>query len=931
MPVFCWVCLLLFFLAPSVRGQELLDLVGLFGRQMVGNEGARLKQHIDSIDFQFAMTVSENAGFFDVQNKGEYKAGFLADFKTAGQKSLIEIARDSLEFGLGQYGIRRYKKAEESFQRAKRLLEQANATDHIVYLRIVSSLGLAYLVQGRWLEAEKNIAWSVEKSKNTLGKQSAAYIANLNNQAKLHQALGKYNEAEQEFEEAIKLSESLFGGSMQTAIVTNNAAMLAGVLGRNELAIGKMNEAINYSIKGQKKIIEGQSFDNRRFRLNLGTLLLAQGKLTEAENIFLLIKKEADNRGQTKSQEYGTLLNLMGVLYLQMGNNEKVEEYLLKSLDVYRKRFTDVNYLSAKVLNDLGNFYRLRGRFEDAERRLSASLAMRQSIYEPTHPDFVKTQEDLAILYWRTGRIEKAYPLYKEVMDKTMVFIREYFGPMSEAEKSKYWATTESRFQRFFNFALDAKSQLPILTNDFYEYHLATKSILLNATSKIRKHILTGNDNSLKEDYLAWLDLKEQLMEAYTYSKIKQKAQNIDREELEQRANKMERTLSSRSTSFANEYDAGRTTTKQISTLLGEHEAVVDIVRVTTFHQSFTDESRYVVFVLKQNEDTPHLVVLDRGKELESRSVKFYRNAVKITDTLSYRSFWASIEPEVAAKKKIYVSLDGVYNQINLNTLQKTKKEYLISKYDFVLLGNAKDLLGIKTSPINSGSTEATLVGFPNYGSGFEPLPGTEVELEAISKILKAKNVAVSTYIRSEASENRIKLLNNPAILHVASHGYFFPDTEMNTGTTFGIQNQNANQNPLLRSGLVLSGATAQANTANIAATDDGFLTAYEVVNLNLEKTGLVILSACETALGDVRFGEGVYGLQRAFSLAGAKAIIMSLWKVDDAATQQLMTNFYTNWVSGGDILGSFKKAQLQLKEKFPAPYYWGAFVVTGI
>ena len=205
-------------------------------------------------------------------------------------------------------------------------------------------------------------------------------------------------------------------------------------------------------------------------------------------------------------------------------------------------------------------------------------------------------------------------------------------------------------------------------------------------------------------------------------------------------------------------------------------------------------------------------------------------------------------------------------------------------------------------------------------------LPATEKETEMIGDILTAANWKVSSFIKSEATEANVKLLDSPGLLHVATHGFFLSDLDVEDG----LDKDDASEiveNPLFRSGLLLAGVSAARDAAQV---EDGILTAYEAMNLSLDQTELVALSACETGLGEVRNGEGVYGLQRAFNVAGAKAVLMSLWQVDDAATQELMTTFYSLWLKEGDKHSAFRQAQLALKKKYPEPYYWGAFVLSG-
>jgi len=214
-----------------------------------------------------------------------------------------------------------------------------------------------------------------------------------------------------------------------------------------------------------------------------------------------------------------------------------------------------------------------------------------------------------------------------------------------------------------------------------------------------------------------------------------------------------------------------------------------------------------------------------------------------------------------------------------------------------------------------------------------KPLPATKTEVENISATLKSKGWQVTNYLADNASETNLKTQQSPRVLHVATHGYFFPDIPMEEKdqTRFlGMDRQQVVQDPMLRSGLLLTGANRTLK-GEVSTGENGLLSAAEASLLDLRETELVVLSACETGKGEVKNSEGVYGLRKAFSDAGAQNIIMSLWKVDDKVTQEFMTRFYQLWLNDqSTIREAFHKTQLEIKAKYPQPYFWGAFILVG-
>lgn len=889
-----------------------------------------IRNEFDSTDFDYAILVSDNSGLFNVKDKRELGAKFFT-IKNVGSQlyrkdfdlSDEENARMNLQMGESAFAMGRYLYAEKRFTTAARYFEQSYLLRDPGYMKTISNEGLLYATMGRYSQAEKFTAKALDLRQTNLGSMDMGVAASWNNYAVLNYNLGRYNESEKQFGYATSVIEgNKLQLSLPYAIVLNNQAMLFQCLGRYEQAEKNMLKVLEM---GEQ--VGSKSKNKLRFFSNLALLYQQMGKYDKAEEIYLKMQgKIADKT----TPEFANLLNNIAILYLVMKREDKVEQMLQRSSDIYKKSFGENSPAYAKVISDLGNFYRYKGRNDEAKPLLENAMHIREQSLGADHPLFVQSQEDLAILYWKTGNIDQAYPLYQAVMEKSLDFINRYFPPMSESEKAKYWDLLSPRFQRFYNFALEASAVKKEVLTDMFEYRVATKGLLLSSTRRINKAILSSGNDQLIKDYAEWIDQKEELTKLYVFSKEELQEQGINIDSLENAVNDMEKKLSESSKEFSQFYFASKVKFSDIQNKLKQDEALLEIIRVRNFGQTFSDSSRYVAMLVSKNSSEPKVLLMSNGFEMEGKYFKTYRKSMqnKINDEQSYSHYWAAIEPEVKGKKKIFVSLDGIFNQVNLYTLKKPGGDFLINQYDIILLGNAKDIVTDNTG--KSAGKKATLIGFPDYGSdkNIVPLPATKTEVDGINTVLKSSGYQVAEYLQKDATETNLKSSREVSVLHIATHGFFFPDIEK-ASWPIGVSADNAKDNVLLRSGLMLTGV-GEADKLNptMDSVSNGVITSYEAMNLDLQGTKLVVLSACETGLGEVKAGEGVYGLQRAFLVAGADAIIMSLWKVNDEATQQLMNNFYTNWTKNGDKQKSFKQAQLQLMTKYKEPYYWGAFVM---
>lgn len=885
----------------------------------------------DSTSFNYSISQSDNASLFAVREKGEGILKVVTNInKSDEEMTEAQKARRYLDAGEGLYASEKYSKAEALFKLAKLEYELNELTDDVNYLKVLSNLGLLYSTMGRYTAAEEYITDALEKRREKLGENSSGFGSSLNNLAVLHKETGRFNEAEIEIKKAVEINKSVHGEeSMPYAISLNNEAMLYQDMGRYKESEELMNKTLNISSQLQSD----KSENHQKFLSNLALLYQESGQYELAEGKFKELISLKERRFGTKHPDYAHLLNNLASLYVEMERYGEVEDLLKKSNEIYKNKFGEDHRSYAKGLSDLGNFYRFQGKYDESESLLKNALKIREEALGDSHPTYVQSLEDLAILYWNLGKTEDASKLYSQSLNKSIEFINSYFPPMSEAEKTRYWDKLRPRFERFYSFAIDKKRDMPELLIEAYNYHIATKGLLLSSTTKIKIKILQSGDEELIKEYVQWLDQKETLARYYNYSKEELDEQNVNLDSLQSVANRSEKSLSQKSAVFSDGYKSDNVDIDEIRSKLKATEAIVELIRVRNYSNKFTGDITYLALILKAGQSgVPEYAVIENGVQLEERYYKYYNNTIhqKLQDEYSYKQYWLPIDALIADRKRIYLSPDGIYSQININTLKNSSGKYLLDTYQITLISNSKNI------HINRGkktTRSAILIGNPEFGSAaVDALPGTKVEIDNIARMLTTSGYKTQKFTGLSATETKFKDAGSPSILHIATHGYFLKDKEIRGDKVFGVSAESARDNPLLRSGLLLKDAgktISDEYRASMENSDNGILTAYEALNLDLDQTSLVVLSACETGTGDVKAGEGVYGLQRAFLAAGADALIMSLWKVSDQATQQLMTLFYKYWIRYNDRQRAFNQAQIEVKTKYKDPYFWGAFVMV--
>jgi tetratricopeptide (TPR) repeat protein len=726
---------------------------------------------------------------------------------------------------------------------------------------------------------------------------------------------------------------------------------------------------------------------------NLGLLYLEIDEVQTAENLLeeaQRIRRAALPPGHA---DLASSAQCLGYLYIRQRRYQEAEAALQAALDISRHINGADSLEGATLLNSLAHVYLMTGRIGQARQYLQESREVLARTIGAMHPYSAVVIANLAVVRALDGDLRGALELSKESEEATTKLLSDVFATASERQRLQLLGDTHQRLSAFLSLvaALDSPDDD---VADAFDLVLRRKGLAGEAESALRDEMRGRSRPELRPKADHVRSLREKIARK-TLSGPGPEGVAAHHDLLaswSEEKERLEAELARAIPAMRLELRMRELSGQMVRSLLPAHSALVEIVRfgLLDFELLQAGEERpaanyrYWAFVVRpEPHESLRLVDLGAAEEID-RLVARYRNAVVRsgfdrdlateapvpTQTAEFEAgtdlramVFDRLRPAIGDTRRLFLCPDGDLSRLPWEVLPVTPDRRVIDDYEISYLGVGRDLLRLPVQPAHD-HTAPLVVADPDYdlsvmgapapepvddvagqaardlrGTGvrFDRLAGTSREGRAVAALL-----GVEPVMGAAATETAVKSARRPAVLHVATHGFFLPDPErarqpgpslIDTAVVmrpFG-RLSNAEESPFLRSGLALAGANTWLSGGVLpAGAEDGILTAEDVSGMELSGTGLVTLSACETGLGSHHLGEGVLGLRRAFTLAGAKTLVMSLWRVPDNETQALMTDFYRRVLGGEGRAAALRNAQLELKKERPDPYYWGAFICQG-
>jgi CHAT domain-containing protein/lipopolysaccharide biosynthesis regulator YciM len=868
-----------------------------------------------------------------------------------------------------------YNESEKWYVLSKDIREKVFGKDNLDYAASLNNLAVLYVDCCKYEMAEPLHKESKRIREKLLGKEHESYGISLNNLAILYKEIGEFEKAEELFLQARSIWEKKLG--KQHASYANNIHNLASLY----MQMGSYDKAEEIFLEAlaiRKKILGTEHPEYLKNLMKLADIYQITKRYDEAEQIYIEVKTIQQKVFGANHFEYSRCLGNLAALYGQKKNYERAEEMLLEAKAIMEKTIGKQHSDYASILSTLGSLYAHLRNYDKAEDMILEARRIRSEIFGSPS---IEQSKNLAKLYWESDKIMKCVPFILEANREERVLLRNAVRHLSEGELNSYIDKFKETTDLLYSLTrTGAETQ-----STCYDNSLFYKGFLLNTSSSIKNLIYANSisieDNNLVKSYQRRL--------AIEYSKPINQRNAHQVMEFEERINALEKKLAKDVAGFGE--IIRQVNYKDVQAKLRPDQVSIEFVHYRLRKPELQDSIMYAALVLKGDNSEPLFINLFEERELtkllNANSIKrmefvtsvyldpISRKAMDKSTKSLYELIWQPIKPFLKNVKTIFFSPSGLLHSINLNAISLNPNRMLSDEYNLILLNSSRQLVYPSEQFRLNDHSSAALFGGLNYEidtslnvltaslqddnnavrselsiskldstanlSSWKYLNSTNNEIKEIHEILVSSGIKNARLLSvNEGNEETIKDIGSgnvpsPEILHLATHGYFFQNP-INPNNEFDNVNLTVplfkiSEKPMLRSGLILAGANYAWRNGKLYRNyrEDGILTAYEISQLNLRNTELVVLSACETGLGFIDGNEGVFGLQRAFKIAGVKNIMMSLWQVPDKQTAELMELFYKNWISKKlSIREALKAAQNTMRKKGLEPYYWAGFVL---
>ena len=742
------------------------------------------------------------------------------------------------------------------------------------------------------------------------------------------------------------------------------------------LEIGDYALAKKYYVEAASIVADLYGVNNAEYAKslnNLANIAFRQRHFALAQKAYLESIAILNNL-ELSSMYSLTLCNLANV-YIYQNKISEADICYQEALGIIEKTIGTESLEYADALNNIAIMHHIDGNYQHAYKFYTDAQQLREKITGKDGRKYLESEICLFNLYNDLDIPSMATPLLQSIVDKKSAIVQQEFWHLSERQRSEFWNETKYAFEYTYPKYIYTHSQDTALCALAYNNELFVKGLLLNTSSQI-KLAINNSDNPLVQAIYSQLNSNKELLVYYQQSgKDKQTIDSITKQ-----IDILDKQLVLHCSEYRQDIERNSIDWKTVQKNLSSNEVAIEYFSAPIS----ADSTMYCALLLRHDSPCPELISLFEENDVAQYANKtidgkiasnlIYSYNVEDGDTLGLGIYlsqliWQKIMPNINKGETIYFSPSGILHQLAIEYLPYNERQRMSDIYNMVRLSSTRELafnnrqLQYTTATVYGGikydldadnliaeskeyATRDILVSQSIKGDSLDRgsvkyLPGTKIEAESINTLLSKNNITAQLYTATKANEESFKSLSGKHnnILHIGTHGFTWTDSvarvqkyfTQHTQLTNQTQNKGYSINPLNRCGLLFAGsniALSGHSSELPEGVQDGILTAKEISLMDLRDADLVVLSACETAKGDIT-SEGVFGLQRAFKMAGVQTIIMSLWKVNDQATQLLMTEFYNNWIGKHQSKReAFRNAQNTIRTQYKEPVYWSGFIM---